>query len=453
MTTVAATTTRFINGNSCTSYDELIDLQKQQSNKQSINGESRSNNNCVVATRRQNTNNRNDGRSLKNRMVVAADTIYSDRSCGDKDVVAVGDRCSLTRLQQQTSYQHPLVFSRGSSTNASEAMQHVPQRQSEYFSSAVFYPPLVATTKKAYTELSNTTTSASNWLRNSTGDAKKHGTSALQQSASALHVQQQSKAFLDCDHRITTTAVKCEQRTSPRSPLRSPCSRNFNNKNNDGSMQKATKIGVGKRRGCKTPTVARRLKLPVKSAAITVARRVARKSGKDRRNQSGMTPEDMAYQRSVCFGAASATTTMPLSDAPVDEVGDKEMMQLAASDPPHRRHANARERTRTHSVNDGFVILRNLIPTEPVNRKLSKIETLRLASSYIWHLNSLLVNSYCNTDTAQHSPYYHSHSHQHHQSSTATTNHPTQLYYSTCTTGTDKICTFCISFLRALHSC
>ncbi|VDM30334.1 unnamed protein product [Hydatigera taeniaeformis] len=70
--------------------------------------------------------------------------------------------------------------------------------------------------------------------------------------------------------------------------------------------------------------------------------------------------------------------------------------------PPHRsdktdlrlriKHAmNARERTRTASVNDAFLMLRRLIPTQPLNRKLSKIETLRLATSYIAHLNSILV--------------------------------------------------------------
>ncbi len=41
--------------------------------------------------------------------------------------------------------------------------------------------------------------------------------------------------------------------------------------------------------------------------------------------------------------------------------------------------ANQRERDRTHSVNSAFVELRHLIPTEPADRKLSKIETLRLA--------------------------------------------------------------------------
>lgn len=43
------------------------------------------------------------------------------------------------------------------------------------------------------------------------------------------------------------------------------------------------------------------------------------------------------------------------------------------------------------SVNTAFSALRTLIPTEPVDRKLSKIETLRLASSYINHLGAILV--------------------------------------------------------------
>ncbi|KAM9343898.1 transcription factor 15 [Pholidichthys leucotaenia] len=56
-----------------------------------------------------------------------------------------------------------------------------------------------------------------------------------------------------------------------------------------------------------------------------------------------------------------------------------------------RSAANARERGRTQSVNTAFTALRTLIPTEPVDRKLSKIETLRLASSYISHLANVLV--------------------------------------------------------------
>lgn len=56
-----------------------------------------------------------------------------------------------------------------------------------------------------------------------------------------------------------------------------------------------------------------------------------------------------------------------------------------------RNAANARERDRTQSVNTAFTALRTLIPTDPVDRKLSKIETLRLASSYISHLANVLL--------------------------------------------------------------
>ena len=56
-----------------------------------------------------------------------------------------------------------------------------------------------------------------------------------------------------------------------------------------------------------------------------------------------------------------------------------------------RMAANARERDRTHSVNSAFLTLRTLIPTEPADRKLSKIETLRLATSYISHLHTILL--------------------------------------------------------------
>ncbi|KAB0363238.1 hypothetical protein FD754_007394, partial [Muntiacus muntjak] len=48
-------------------------------------------------------------------------------------------------------------------------------------------------------------------------------------------------------------------------------------------------------------------------------------------------------------------------------------------------------RDRTQSVTTAFTVLRTLIPTEPVDHKLSKIETLRLESSYIAHLANVLL--------------------------------------------------------------
>ena len=67
------------------------------------------------------------------------------------------------------------------------------------------------------------------------------------------------------------------------------------------------------------------------------------------------------------------------------------MLSKTSGPPKIRNTANARERDRTHSVNSAFVTLRTLIPTEPADRKLSKIETLRLATSYISHLHTALL--------------------------------------------------------------
>ena len=55
-----------------------------------------------------------------------------------------------------------------------------------------------------------------------------------------------------------------------------------------------------------------------------------------------------------------------------------------------RLAANSRERKRMHTVNSAFDQLRELVPTYPSNRKLSKIDTLKLACAYINDLTSLL---------------------------------------------------------------
>ncbi|KAI5091550.1 basic helix-loop-helix transcription factor scleraxis, partial [Silurus meridionalis] len=110
---------------------------------------------------------------------------------------------------------------------------------------------------------------------------------------------------------------------------------------------------------------------------------------------------------------------------------------------PQRNAANARERDRTNSVNTAFTALRTLIPTEPADRKLSKIETLRLASSYISHLgNVLLVGEACGDGQPCHSggpsaPYYH-----HHGSPTRDSENSQPK----------QICTFCLSNQRKMVS-
>lgn len=57
------------------------------------------------------------------------------------------------------------------------------------------------------------------------------------------------------------------------------------------------------------------------------------------------------------------------------------------------RRRNERERTRVRNVNDGFERLRNHLPLLPNQRdkRLSKVETLRLAIAYIKQLQEALL--------------------------------------------------------------
>ena len=54
--------------------------------------------------------------------------------------------------------------------------------------------------------------------------------------------------------------------------------------------------------------------------------------------------------------------------------------------------ANVRERDRTKSLNSAFSKLREIVPTLPSD-KLSKIQTLKLASNYIDFLNKVSSSS------------------------------------------------------------
>ena len=55
-----------------------------------------------------------------------------------------------------------------------------------------------------------------------------------------------------------------------------------------------------------------------------------------------------------------------------------------------RNAANARERARMRVLSKGFSRLKTSLPWVPADTKLSKLDTLRLASSYISHLRQLL---------------------------------------------------------------
>ncbi|XP_056300066.1 basic helix-loop-helix transcription factor scleraxis-like [Pseudoliparis swirei] len=114
-------------------------------------------------------------------------------------------------------------------------------------------------------------------------------------------------------------------------------------------------------------------------------------SGSDERNNFRLSTSPSAFhikvsrKRKLCGAGGGGM-----------DVGAMMGRLIPQGSPPHgevrqRTAANARERDRTNSVNTAFTALRTLIPTEPADRKLSKIETLRLASSYISHLGNVLL--------------------------------------------------------------
>lgn len=74
---------------------------------------------------------------------------------------------------------------------------------------------------------------------------------------------------------------------------------------------------------------------------------------------------------------------------------------LSALEDPHsqRTIANIRERQRTQSLNEAFASLRKIIPTLPSD-KLSKIQTLKLASRYIDFLYQVLQSDDMDTKLA-----------------------------------------------------
>uniref|UniRef100_A0A336M6H8 CSON012755 protein n=1 Tax=Culicoides sonorensis TaxID=179676 RepID=A0A336M6H8_CULSO len=64
-----------------------------------------------------------------------------------------------------------------------------------------------------------------------------------------------------------------------------------------------------------------------------------------------------------------------------------------------RQAANMRERRRMQSINEAFEGLRTHIPTLPYEKRLSKVDTLKLAISYIQFLGEMLKKDKNGNDT------------------------------------------------------
>ncbi|KAH3739748.1 hypothetical protein DPMN_046435 [Dreissena polymorpha] len=65
---------------------------------------------------------------------------------------------------------------------------------------------------------------------------------------------------------------------------------------------------------------------------------------------------------------------------------------LSSYESPCFRRRNERERDRVRCVNDSYIRLKEHLPIENKDKRLSKVETLRCAINYIKYLQSLLQN-------------------------------------------------------------
>ncbi|XP_045482486.1 heart- and neural crest derivatives-expressed protein 2-like [Harmonia axyridis] len=113
------------------------------------------------------------------------------------------------------------------------------------------------------------------------------------------------------------------------------------------------------------------------------------------------TPSPNSYvQNSIC---GSYQTYKPMGYSPVEHhviTYRNGYSHFAMSDIPtnvpyvrvvkRRTTANKKERRRTQSINNAYADLRDCIPNVPADTKLSKIKTLRLATSYISYLTKAL---------------------------------------------------------------
>ena len=110
----------------------------------------------------------------------------------------------------------------------------------------------------------------------------------------------------------------------------------------------------------------------------------------DEDQYSNSTDNALCRKRSLpddCGGSLSPGSTIKRFKTEIDESTTLNFEGVHVQ----RVMANVRERQRTQSLNDAFAQLRKIIPTLPSD-KLSKIQTLKLATRYIDFLCQVLRN-------------------------------------------------------------
>lgn len=96
---------------------------------------------------------------------------------------------------------------------------------------------------------------------------------------------------------------------------------------------------------------------------------------------------DVSTARSNDFYALSSSSASP------ESVSSGKPRRKRVINSVQRQAANIRERKRMFSLNDAFDRLRRKVPTFAYEKRLSRIETLRLAIVYISFMTDILENN------------------------------------------------------------
>ncbi|KAK6165755.1 hypothetical protein SNE40_022616 [Patella caerulea] len=94
-------------------------------------------------------------------------------------------------------------------------------------------------------------------------------------------------------------------------------------------------------------------------------------------------------ENKLSFGIPDANSQQFYDNRIVDERDDRTKKRRSPS-LAQRRAANVRERRRMLNLNEAFDVLRRSVPTFNYERRLSRIETLRLAMGYISFMTQIL---------------------------------------------------------------
>ncbi|KAG7323717.1 hypothetical protein KOW79_013419 [Hemibagrus wyckioides] len=123
--------------------------------------------------------------------------------------------------------------------------------------------------------------------------------------------------------------------------------------------------------------------LPFGSGGDT-ATRASRESAEDSSNGEGSASTELTGHATGKRRKTAASSRRAVSGAAVAAALEGKQVQ--------RNAANARERARMRVLSKAFSRLKTTLPWVPPDTKLSKLDTLRLASSYIAHLRQILAN-------------------------------------------------------------